>query len=155
MVDLPDFLEEVTLGEVNGFKRRMVIRPAFDKRDPDPKKDKGIGGVSIYLWLIGEKGAVSWEFLTEWMLPETKSRLRDEGHRWMGPTAGPVSLHSRTPTEEDGEGTDDCLLLGPDRCYDAGGSYTWGERPYEALVRGGFDAMWACLEGIYYGDFGA
>jgi hypothetical protein len=43
--------------------------PAYDKRDPDPKKDYGIHSVELRMVLKGPEGAVQFVVLTNWQLP--------------------------------------------------------------------------------------
>lgn len=55
------------------------IHPAWDKRDPDPKKDYGIHCVQIFMVLKGEKGAIHFTFSTGIFLDKTEERLAATG----------------------------------------------------------------------------
>lgn len=59
------------------LERIFLIRPAFDKRDPDPRKDYGIHGAEMLFVLKGEKGAVQFMLYTNWQLPHV-SKEHDE-----------------------------------------------------------------------------
>lgn len=51
------------------LQRIVKFYPAFDKRDPDPSKNYGIGGVSLLMLVKGEKGAAQFTLSTNWHLP--------------------------------------------------------------------------------------
>lgn len=61
---------------MTNFERIVDIRPAFDKRDPDPAKDYGIGACRIAFVLKGPKGAVQFVIGTDWYLPHTQRQNR-------------------------------------------------------------------------------
>jgi len=64
------------------FTQIVDFFPAFDKRDPDPKKNYGIHGVELRMVLKGPEGAVQFVLYTQWMLPhvqkETDERIVEE-----------------------------------------------------------------------------
>jgi hypothetical protein len=57
------------------LERITEFAPAFDKRDPDPKKNYGIHGVDLRMVLKGEEGAVQFVLFTGWMLPHVAKEL--------------------------------------------------------------------------------
>lgn len=57
------------------LERITVFDPAFDKRDPDPKKNYGIHGVELRMVLKGPEGAVQFIVFTGWMLPKVQREL--------------------------------------------------------------------------------
>lgn len=61
------------------MERITKIRPAWDKRNPDPKKDYGIHSMQIWMILKGDLGAVHFTFSTGIFLEETEKRLAKEG----------------------------------------------------------------------------
>ena len=40
------------------LEKKINFTPAFDRRDPDPKKDYGIHGVDMRCYLTGPEGVV-------------------------------------------------------------------------------------------------
>lgn len=95
---------------VEMFERITEFDPAFDRRDPDPKKNFGIHGVQMRWVLKGEKGAVQFLVYTNWQLPhvtqEQVLRLqlaRDYGMEtrcfWL-PMAADLGYHSKFPMYE-------------------------------------------------------
>src|SRR5215813_5387513 len=84
------------------MERIFVIRPAFDKRDPDPKKDYGIHGAEMLFLVKGEKGAVQFVIYTNWMLPHVQKEWEKEHGRYMPsvfgkPIPADVGYHSPVP----------------------------------------------------------
>jgi len=134
---------EVELPEWEGYRRRLLTRAAFDQRDPDPNRDYGISGAYFVFCLIGKDRAITWELCSDCFLPETKKRLRDEGHPWMGPTAGPVDFHYREPQYEGMRSSDDCTLL-DGTCYGNTG-FLLGDDVYRAFAYGGIDGVFGKL----------
>jgi len=54
------------------FTQIVEFTPAYDKRDPDPKKNYGIHGVELRMVLKGPEGAVQFVLYTQWMLPHVQ-----------------------------------------------------------------------------------
>jgi hypothetical protein len=50
--------------------------PAYDKRDPNPKKNYGIQGVSMRMLVKGPEGAVQFLLYTNWHLPHVAEEMR-------------------------------------------------------------------------------
>lgn len=63
-VGMPDDFQEIT-----------QFTPAYDERDPDPKKNFGFHGVSLRMVLKGPKGAVQFVVFTGWQLPHVQEEL--------------------------------------------------------------------------------
>ncbi len=61
------------------LKRQITISSAYDKRSEDPKKNYGIGSCRIYFAVIGEDGAITVNFFTNWYLPSTIKEYAEEG----------------------------------------------------------------------------
>lgn len=62
------------------MERITKIRPAYDKRSDDPKKDFGIHCMQVFMVLKGKLGAVHFTWSTGIFLEETEKRLAKEGH---------------------------------------------------------------------------
>jgi hypothetical protein len=59
-------------------ERLMEITPAFDKRDPDPRKNYGIHGAEMRFTVKGPLGAVSFLLYTNWQLPHIEREFREK-----------------------------------------------------------------------------
>jgi hypothetical protein len=57
------------------FQEITEFTPACDKRDPDPKKNYGVHGVSLRMVLKGPDGAVQFVVFTNWQLPNVREEL--------------------------------------------------------------------------------
>jgi hypothetical protein len=140
---------------VSNFERIVHMRPAYDKRDSDPKKNYGIHGVNLTMILKGEEGAVQFVLFTNWQLPHVQKETYDKhfGDRerielFTTPMAADLGYH--WPTERY-EGQTVCKdkcdwLNGP--CYYDGSSLN-AERVFEVLLREGSEGVWRELESFY------
>jgi len=63
--------------EINGFIRKIVFFPAFDKTDKDPKKDYGISDVEIRFVLLRAGKGVEFSLSSNWHLPHIFDRRMD------------------------------------------------------------------------------
>jgi hypothetical protein len=92
------------------LERIVKFTPAFDRRDPDPKKNYGIHGVTMRWVLKGEKGAVQFLVFTNWQLPhvtrEQTEKMKTEKdvdlalRCFWQPMAADLGYHSKTPMYE-------------------------------------------------------
>lgn len=98
------------------LERITEWEPAFDKRNPDPKKNYGIHGATMRWVLKGPKGAIQFVVYTNWMLPHvTKEQIKRSYKRAMErgekgfalemetfwqPMAADWGYHSRVPMYE-------------------------------------------------------
>src|SRR5262245_11869453 len=55
--------------------REIRFDPAWDRSSPDPQRNYGISGVSIWFFLKGPKGAIQFHLLTHWMLPHNQKDI--------------------------------------------------------------------------------
>ncbi len=138
----------------------VKFMPAFDKRDPDPRKDYGIGAVECWMTLVGDKGAVTFSFSTGMHLPETqKEWLNPLYHKnypqfkdhlsYMGYQVGYHSPHSMY--EDQKISKENCDFIGTPCYWDC--SYTAADKFIDALVREGSDKVWEMLEEYYKDHF--
>lgn len=136
------------------FEKRIEFRAAFNRRDPDPKKDFGIHGAEAFFCLRGPAGAVTFTLYTGWHLPEVVGAedasyrygktLAEQGHYPMPAT---ISYHSPVRREDYETGQESCDWIGGVPCF---GDGTFIADPaFEALIRGGTDGLWEYLEGWY------
>lgn len=137
---------------VGDFERRINFIPAYHKVD----EGKGVGSARMYVALVGDLGAISWELYTDWMLPETVAWWKETGRdRFLtpgDPTAGAVWAHYAIPRHEDdiNDGPHDCDLLPDGKCWGyLACSYLAGDEVYLPLVREGEDGLWSRLRQFY------
>ena len=131
------------------LKRLVKFMPAWDKRDPDPRKDYGIHGVDLVMVLKGKKGAVHFLLFTGWLLPENEKA----GRTHWEPLPVDVGYHALAPQwsgQEVGEGK--CEYLDGRPCY-CEGSGLAAQRMFEVLLREGSDGVWRELEVCYRNRF--
>lgn len=152
-----------------GFTLILESRPAYDRRDPNPARNYGIGSVTLHFTLVGPKGAVSWQLLTGWMptsvLAERFGMVSSTGkayaHLARGsaadafghslPDAGEVAWHHPEPHRLGAE-PQKCPYLPAGLCYNDVG-YTAGEAILEGLLKGGVTAVWDLLAEHYRHTF--
>ena len=136
-------------------ERLILFEPGFDKRDPDPKKNYGIGGMKIRFVLKGEKGAMQFLIGTDWYPYDTQkeylSRFPNKDN--VQPGGWDIGYHSLTPMYEGQESmTDVCEFLDGKPCY-YDGSGLAADRLIPAFLARGADAVWEELEEWYQTKF--
>ena len=82
------------------FERIVFVQPAYDRRNPDPKKNYGIHGAHLVFVLKGVLGAVEFDIGTNWYLPHVVKELRtkesfSDGKSWFEPR--PYSIGYQAP----------------------------------------------------------
>lgn len=134
----------------DGFKTHIEIQPAFDKRDPNPSKDYGIGSVKIRFVLRGEKGAVIFSCSTGMYLPQqVKEHGHDEWKKWQ-PMGYGVWYCTTTPIEGV-EPRKNCENLDGKDCY-GDGSCLASDEVMPILISEGSEGLWKKLK-EYYNDW--
>lgn len=120
------------------YERRVWARPAFDKRDPNPRKDYGIGGVQIGFVLIGPTASVSFVILTNWYL---RGVIGSSGYT-MG---ADVSVHRDVPEdwmkESEFMSSSPCDWRPGGTCW-SDGSVLAAADFLELLIAEGMEAVW-------------
>lgn len=159
------------------MEKLTTFLPAFDKRNPDPKKNYGIHGVELRMVLKGELGAVQFVLYTNWQLPnvteESRSEMTPEKYFLYEPRPADLGYHSPKPIYEGQlptgvrdvydenyekkigtEGTPTpCVYLDGKPChYDGSGLNAKGT--YNTLLEKGSDGVWKELEDWYVELFG-
>lgn len=136
------------------FKKRIQVRPAFDKRDPNPRKDYGIHGADMIFTLIGEKGAVTFCLYTNWHLPHVADELerRRHDHLLCRPLPADIGYHSPYPMYEDQYRREKvCEYIGVP-CYQDG-SASYADEFYKELVAKGSKGLWKKMKEYYKSRF--
>ena len=135
------------------LERFTFFTRAYDKRDPNPLKNYGIGCVRCGMVLKGKEGAVHFVFGTGMYLPEThrqwinKPEFRDHDPvRYMGDDVGYHSLIPRF--EGQSINKDKCEWLDNKPCY-TDGSALRADEWMNILVKEGGEKIWEMLEEDY------
>ena len=133
------------------FKKIVKFRPAFDRRHPDPKKNYGIGCVSIFFVLVGEKGAVSFSCSTgiylDHVLDEQENNRFGSWPRPMGYVVASCTPLPKGSKDEDGKLIPDCEWF-PQPCK-GDCNYLASDDVFTALKTKGDEGVWKCLEDYY------
>lgn len=155
------------------MNRKLIFLPAFDRTDPDPKKDYGVGCLELLFMVFGEKGAVQLQLLTQWYLPHVmKRRLEALKHDiWMGKEdfllenfiePNPIDLCYFSVARNN----EDETYFEKGLSYLGNASYYYGYKYYDdeervakevafrKLVDEGDEALWKYLEDYYIEVFG-
>jgi len=136
------------------MKREIIVKPAFDKRDPNPSKNYGIHGAEMIFILTGDKGAISFTLFTNWYLPHVDSELRNarrnkpECDFMFRPQGADISYHSIIQRYEGQTPVEKCQYLDGKPCY-CDGSGLSAEPIGELLITEGSEAVWKELERWY------
>ena len=136
------------------MERIVQFTAAYDKRDPDPKKNYGIHGVNLQMVLRGTRGAVQFVLFTDWHLPHIRKKFEEKGYH---PNSLPadVGYHSPVPMYEGQEPiTDACEFLDGKPCYYDGSGLAAYDM-FDTLTREGDAGVWRELEAYYERTFGA
>lgn len=134
------------------FERIVQTTPPFDKRSSDPKKNYGIGGLTLRYILKGPKGATQFVFYTcqhqKHVADELVRQDNTRFNRFHGMGAD-VGCHSPVPMYEGQTPMKGkCDVLGG-TCYYDGSSLQASEFEDEFL-REGEPAVWRLLEDRYH-----
>jgi hypothetical protein len=144
-----DCIEEV----VGRFTRRIMFTTAWNRKSEDPNKNYGIGAVHIMFGLIGDKGAITADFFTDWYLKNDQPGVDRHNANGRGLPVinrlGSVDAHAYTPLYEDQfRSRDECCWLNGAPCYMDGSALQGGEL-LEMFIEHGLDALWVKMEEYY------
>ena len=138
---------------MKNFHQSVTFKPAYDRRNSDPKKNYGIHGVEIRFVLKGDKGAVQFLLYTNWHLPHVQEELDTKidnkyPHFSCHPLPADLGYHSPTPRYEEQVKMDNCDLLEQGYCYYDGSGLN-AESVYQQLLTEGDTGVWTKLEEFY------
>lgn len=134
------------------MERIIELSPAWDKRNSDPRKNYGIHGVELRMYLKGELGVVNFVVYTDWQLPHVQKEL--ESKAFLKPTPADVGYHSPKPLYDGQECiSSSCKLLDGKPCY-YDGSGLQAYDVFDILLKEGSDGVWKNLEERYKDIFG-
>lgn len=125
---------------VNGYKRILQISKPFDKRNPKPGKNYGIGSLRLNFYIIKDNKAVDFTCSTGTYLPHIETPPSSMGYD--------VGYHSPTPMYKD-HNAGPCNLLDCD-CYSDGSSLQ-AQEWFVIFLEQGSDKIWEMLE-EYWND---
>ena len=126
------------------LKREIQFNPAFDKRDPDPKRSYGVGAVTMRWLLHTDRGICQFYTFTNWYLPEVEKEWEMQGAKQSKVFPADIGYHVSVPQYE-GHKAMDCDLLPNGKCfYD--GSGLQADDFFETLIREGHEAVWKKME---------
>ena len=135
---------------MSDFEKIVQVQGAYDKRDPDQKKNYGIGSMTLRFILKGEKGATQFIFNTcqhlRHVADEMYTNNRSLKHNPFHGMGTDIGYHSPKPMYE-GQTPMDCDVLGGQCYYD--GSSLQAQEFEDEFLRGGDDAVWPMLEARY------
>jgi len=123
------------------MEHKIVITPAWDKRDSDPNKNYGIHCAEIIMSVQGELGVVEFVLFTGWYLPENTAALDK-------PFPADVGYHSISPRYEGQWRSKSCRHFDGRPCY-YDGSTLAAQEVFDILVKEGSDGIWKKLEECY------
>ena len=140
------------------MEKLIEMSPAYDKRHQDPKKNYGVGSVSLRFILKGSEGAVQFLLYTNWNLPQVQAEFDRNldgrfPHLSCHPLPADLGYHSPKPRHKDQQpmqsnGDKGCEYLDGKPCYyDGSGMRAYGV--YKTLLEEGSDGVWKVLECEY------
>ena len=139
--------------ETGNLQRIVKFSKAYDKRNPEPSKNYGVGGVNCWMILKGDKGAVQFAFSTGIYLPHVLDEWEAK-HYNPKPMGFDVGYHSPAPMYEGQSEMDNCDLLPNGKCY-YDGSGLRGEEWFRIFMEEGDEVIWKLLEEDYKERFSA
>lgn len=131
------------------FDREIVFTPAWDRRDPDPSKNYGIGSVEVRFYLRGPKGIVQFAFCTGWLLDDVERGMMNDGRAQINkPYAFDLGYHAIEPQHEEHEPME-CDLMPSGECYYDGSGLAANET-FSRFKEKGSKWLWEKLLETYW-----
>lgn len=134
------------------WTREIIILPAFDKRNPIPKKNYGWGGCDMIFVLRKKNKAATFRLLTNWHWDDCYYKVMEElsakyptSRPMTKPLPASIDYHSIKPHYKGQKPYGRCDFLGRKICY-TDGSCLNATQFYDILVREGLDALWKAME---------
>jgi hypothetical protein len=138
------------------LRREITIRPAYDKRDPNPNKNYGIGACRLFFSVTGPKGAITINFGTNWYLQSTIKEYKDKFKMDLYSTepikAWSWDYHSKKRMFKGQHSINKCEYT-KGKCY-CDGSYLNSDRYLPILLEKGSEGIFLELEKDYQDRFG-
>ena len=141
------------------FEKIIKFTPAYDKRSKDPKKDFGIHGVELQMFLKGSKGVIHFIVYTNWHLPHVQEEINAKlcsfyfPYLFHLPHPADIGYHSPIPMYEGQESiTPKYEFLNGKPCYYDGYDLQ-AEAVFKILLKEGSNGVWEELERRYHSIF--
>lgn len=131
------FTKDTLEGDFHGYRREIWSHAARSMKLGHGGND----GAQLMFMLTNGKKAIVFGVFTGWYHPQVVAEQKETGLERLrpNPQGGVVDYHYWV--DEPG----DCTIIDGGGCHSES-DYTNGERLYDALCEGGFDAVW---EGMY------
>jgi len=149
---------------VEELKKEIVFNPAYDRRNPDPTKNFGIGSVLCSMILSGNEGAVVFNFSTGMLLPSTIKEYIETGKACYKinsdgmvyflniPCALDIACHSKKPLDDDHSILNKtCDYIGQPCYYES--SSIEADEYLQILIEKGSEPIWDLLTSYYNETF--
>ncbi len=139
------------------MEKLITLSPAWNKTDPNSKKNYGIHGVELRMVLKGLLGAVQFVLFTNWYLPEDQIKQRKymspDKYYLYEPMPADKGYHSPKKRYE-GQTIcqKKCEYLDGKPCYYDGSGLN-AEPLYDILLKEGSEGVWKNLEQFYIDIF--
>ncbi len=135
------------------FRKKVQVRPAFDKRHPDDGKNYGIHGGDLLFTLIGDKGAVTFLLYTNWHLPHVVEEFHCRpDHLICKPLPADIGYHSPHAMYEGQKPRHEaCEYIGVP-CYQDG-SASYADEFYQEMITKGTKGLWKKMKEYYESCF--
>jgi len=146
--------EAATAPSAAAFERKVTFIPSFEKLDPNPSKNYGIGSVRLLFTLKGPLGATQWMIGTDWFCASAREHLRKFPSREpkLKPEGWDLGFHGRKPVYDGQTVTHDHCDLTEGACY-CDGSGLNADLLIEGFLTGGEGYVWRALEAYYANTF--
>ena len=137
------------------LERIFEVDPAFDKRNSDPEKDRGIHGSTMRFIVKGNEGAVQFVIYTNWHLLHVQKELIESCQTSINkfcllqPMPIDIGYHSPKPMyDEQICIKKSCKYIDEKPCYYSG-SMLNSEKYFNIMVSEGSEKLWESLEEYY------
>jgi hypothetical protein len=126
----------------DGSERILQITMPWDRRNSDPKKNYGVGGMSFRMVYLKNNNAVQFTFCIPFYLPEVIKEWESKGYENKEGMGMNVGYHAEKPQYEGQSRMDNCDILSCPCYYD--GSSLRADEWYKKFLykRDAFDWAW-------------
>ena len=137
----------------DGFRREIQFVPAYDLRNPDPKKNYVIHCMDIAFFLTGPKATLQFVLSSGWYTPSAQASIGTENLQYfcahgtdIGYYATTPQFHGQTPMAVKCEWSEGACF------YD--GTSLGSDELFKRFVAEGEDVVWSKLRAWYDERFG-
>lgn len=128
------------------FVREIWFLPAFDERNPEPKKNYGWHGMDILFVLKkGKTKAVTFRVFSNWHWKDEFYENIFQIKSLVKPMGASIDYHDIKPHYKGQEKYGPCDYLGGKECY-TDGSCLQGDVLFKVLCEHGLESLWKAME---------